>query len=163
VFLLSISISTNDSIYASNSDTLNSSPDSLAPSKKEKSSLDTKIDYHAKDSMVFDMAISKVYLYGDAEITYGGINLKAAFIELNFKTNLVYATYVLDSNDQEIGAPEFKDGDESFKSRKMTYNFETKKGIIHEIFSEEAGGYMHGEKVKKEADNSVLIKNGAFF
>jgi len=112
--------------------------------------------------MIFNLGDNKVFLYGDAEINYGSINLKAAYIEINFATKLVYASGITDSSNQEIGIPEFKDGDESFKSREMTYNFETKKGIIHRIYSEEAGGYMHGEKVKKQADNTILVKNGAF-
>ena len=44
----------------------------------------------------------------------------------------------------------------------MTFNFETKKGVITKVFTEDAMGYIHGSKIKKMEDNSINIKSGSF-
>ena len=37
----------------------------------------------------------------------------------------------------------------SFTSKEITYNFNTKKGIIKEVRTQEGDSYIIGEKVKK--------------
>ncbi|MEI7596359.1 MAG: putative LPS assembly protein LptD [Bacteroidota bacterium] len=130
--------------------------------KQKKSKLETKIDYKAQDSIRFKIGDKKVYLYGNAVVNYGEINLKAAYIIIDFDKNIVNATYVLDSNKKEIGVPEFTEGSETFKAKELAYNFDTKKGFIKKIFTQEGDGFMHGNLVKKEPDNTVLVKNGAY-
>ena len=44
----------------------------------------------------------------------------------------------------------------------MTFNFETKKGIITKVFTEDAMGYIHGTRIKKMDDNTINIKSGSY-
>ena len=45
--------------------------------------LTSEIKYHARDSIRFSVEDKKVFLYGEAQINYGDIELKAAYIEIN--------------------------------------------------------------------------------
>jgi lipopolysaccharide assembly outer membrane protein LptD (OstA) len=127
-----------------------------------KEALDAKVDYKAKDSTLFDLVNKKVFLYGNAEINYNDINLKAAYIEINFEKNEVYATGMPDSTGKEVGIPVFKQSDQSFKSHVMRYNFRSKKGFISNVITEDGEGYLHGQTVKKMADDVVNISKGSY-
>ena len=117
---------------------------------------------HAEDSIVQDIANKKVYLYGNAEVTYGDIDLKAAFIRVDFNNNTVFARGVKDSTGKIVGKPVFKQGDESFKTGDITYDFVSKKGIIHDVRTKQDQGFLHSKLVKRMPDNSVNVKNGYF-
>ncbi len=117
---------------------------------------------HAEDSIVQDLFNKKVYLFGNAEITYGDVDLKADYIAVNFNDNTVFATGMKDSTGKIVGKPVFKQGDETFDSDTLTYNFVTRKGIIRGVRTQNDQGFLHGDKVKKMADNSVNVKGGYF-
>lgn len=148
-----------DTITASLPDTL--VIDSLAAGGSEEA-LNAKVDYKAKDSTLFDLVNKKVFLYGDAVINYNDINLQAAYIEINFEKNEVYATGMPDSTGKEAGVPVFKQGDQNFKSRVMRYNFKSKKGFISKVITEDGSGYLHGETVKKMGDDVINISKGSY-
>ena len=135
--------------------------DTIKPNKQH-TILDSKVERHARDSIIQDIKAKKVYLYGKAVVTYGDITLKAAFIEFDFTTNIVYATGLPDSTGKMIGLPVFKEGKETFKAKVIRYNFNTKKGIIKSVNTEDDQGFLHGTDVKKEPDNSVNIKRGYY-
>jgi hypothetical protein len=149
-------------------------PDTLTPlasdssvvdtvaAKGSKDALEAKVDYKAKDSTIFDPVNKKVFLYGDAEITYKDIDLKAAYIEIDFDKNEVYATGLPDSTGKSAGLPVFKQGSQNFKSEIMRYNFKSKKGYISKVLTEDGSGYLHGDIVKKEGDDIVNISKGSY-
>jgi len=124
--------------------------------------IDAPIDYQAVDSMIYDVKEHKVYLFGDAEVNYQDIELKAAYIILDMSNDEVFATFVKDSLGEEIGRPVFKEGRETFESKILTYNFRTRRGIIKNIFTEQEGGYLHSEKTKKHEDGEIHLKKGKY-
>lgn len=138
------------------------SKDSISSSVSTDSGLKSKVKYAAKDSMRFDVVNQKMYLFGTAEVIYEDLNLKAGYVELDMKNNMVYAKGASDSLGNESELPVFKQGEQSFKSHNMAYNFQTKKGRISGVITKEAGGYIHGETVKKDSNNTVYIKNGKY-
>ncbi|MEO6884431.1 MAG: putative LPS assembly protein LptD, partial [Bacteroidia bacterium] len=129
---------------------------------KEDNPLKSKVTYSADDSIHFDVANQHVFLYGNAEVTYEDVNLKAAYIELNLADNTVYACGKRDSLGKSYGLPDFKQGTESFKAQSIRYNFKTKKGKISEVSTKEGEGYIHGETIKKDSNNTIYIKNGRY-
>ncbi len=129
---------------------------------QQQSTLDTKVDYKAKDSIRFDLRNRKVYLYKDDDITYGSINLQGDYMEIDFTTNEIYSTGMEDSTGNIEGKPIFKESDDEFASNEMKYNFDTKKGLISGVSTEESGGFLHGEKIKKMPDNTAYIQGGRF-
>ncbi|MCC6691248.1 MAG: LPS-assembly protein LptD, partial [Bacteroidia bacterium] len=136
--------------------------DSVVAENDADSPLKSKVKYTANDSMRFDVINQKMYLFGNAEVTYEDLNLKAGYIELDMKKNLVFAQGAKDSLGKDSELPVFTQKSQSFKSHKMTYNFQTKKGRIIEVLTKEADGYIHGETVKKDSSNTVYIRNGKY-
>ena len=130
--------------------------------KKSHSKIDANVERTALDSIVQDIFNKKVYLYGEAEIKYEDIDLKAARIEVDFNKNTVTAYGVLDSTGKQQGRPVFKQGDQSFKADTIEYNFNTKKGYIYSVFTEDQQGYLSGKRVKKLSDNSVNLLHGSY-
>ena len=128
---------------------------------------DDKIDElvisSAKDSIDYDIQNNKVFLYNNAEIKYGSITLQAAYIELDSDKNIVFAkSLVNDSTGEKYGHPIFTEDGKSFTSKEITYNFNTKKGIIKEVRTQEGDSYILGEKVKKNQDDVVFTSRGRY-
>lgn len=150
--IVSDTIAKNDSII--------SKKEKAAP--KKESFIDDKIERTCNDSTIQDYKNNKVYYYGDAKVVYEDITIEAAFIEFDFEKRTVFAKGLLDTAGKMYGAPIFIEGDKKYQSESMTFNFETKKGIITKVFTEDAMGYIHGARIKKMDDNSINIKSGSF-
>ena len=156
------SLTRNDSLLSANDSLLNLQ-DSLANAKKRRpDDLTSEVKYQANDSMVFNLRTKGAKLYGDAEVTYETINLKAAFIALNWVTNEVTALPGLDSAGNMFGKPKFKDVEQEFESKRMIYNFRTKKARISQMVTNEGESYLIGKEVKLNQDQTIFIKNTQF-
>ncbi len=137
--------------------------DSVAVADSSRSTvLDAKIAYNALDSIVVSLDGQKVYLYNDAVVTYQSIELKADYIELDLQNKEVYAEGVPDSADVVQGNPIFRDGEEEFESKTMRYNFESEKGIITDVKTQQGEGYVHSERTKKIDAESFILKKGKY-
>jgi hypothetical protein len=55
------------------------------------------VKYKAKDTMYFDVNSRVLYLYGEAEVDYEGVNLKAHYISIDFTSNEITARGKTDS------------------------------------------------------------------
>ncbi len=128
----------------------------------QNSTLDAQVDYQASDSLRFDLRTRKVFLYKDDNINYGSINLQGDYMEIDFTKNEIYSRGMEDSTGTVSGEPIFKESDDEFASVEMKYNFDTKKGLISGVSTEESGGFLHGEKIKKMPDNTAFIQGGRF-
>lgn len=124
--------------------------------------LETEINYDAKDSIVFSRVDNKVYLYEDAKVTYGNIELTADYIEYIQDSNMVFARGVKDSTGKVVGMPAFKEGDKTYDARVLRYNFKTQQGYIRRIITQEQEGYLHSEVTKKHSNNQFHFKNGKY-
>lgn len=137
--------------------------DSLNLKKNKKSTvLDARIDYSAEDSLTFFLDNKDVFLYNKAKIDYDKMKLESGFMTVNFDTKTLFAEGVKDSTDTIVQAPIFKEGNAEYKSKELKYNFDTKQGIISNVFTKESDGYLHGEKVKKKDDRTMYISSGMF-
>ena len=139
------------------SDTLPAADSHISPD-----AVKSKVTYTAKDTIKYNFAASKVFLYGDAVVTYEDIELRAAYIELLMDSDIVIAQGVADSLGKMQGTPVYKEGESEIRSQKMTYNFTTKKGKIIDVITQEGEGYIHGEDVKKTEDDIIFIHNGLY-
>ena len=124
--------------------------------------LDVKVDYSALDSIFFNVRERKVYLYGNADLVYGEIHLEAGYVEIDFRRNELYASGIPDSTGTLFQFPVFTEGDQSFQSREMWYNFESKRGRTLQVFTEEAEGFLHGEVVKIQPSKIIHVQDGKF-
>jgi hypothetical protein len=122
----------------------------------------SRVDYKSTDSIRLDVKSQKVYMYSENDISYEDINLKANYIEIEFRDNTVYATGTKDSIGKDQGRPVFKMGDNSFESESIKYNYETKKGLVKKVITEDAQGYLHGNTVKKMPDDVTNVYEGSY-
>jgi len=144
-------------------DTTSAQNDTISDTEDETEGfIETNIDYQAADSIVMSRSDNKVYLYGDAQVTYGDIELTADYIEYSQDSNLVFARGVKDSTGQLVGQPVFKEGGKTYDSRIIRYNFKTKEGYIKGVQTEEQQGFLHGSTAKKHASNQFHFINGKY-
>ena len=127
-----------------------------------KDALESRVTYKAKDSIRFDMKNQKMYLFGESEIYYEDIELKAEEIESDLDSNVVTARGKKDSTNTYFGEPIFKQANKEFNAHEIKYNFDTKKGLITDVKTQEGEGYIHGNKIYKNPDNILYIKNGKY-
>ncbi len=151
------SLRINDTIVF---DTL--STDSIVVSKSTSGALKDKVIYSSKDSMRVEINIQKLYLYGDAQVNYQDIELKAYYIELDLANEEVFAKGLTDSLGNVIGEPDFTKGSQNFQSDSMRYNFKTESGIIYHIVTQEGEGYLHSELTKRHSNGHIHLENGKY-
>ncbi len=142
--------------------TLNFADSLIQEPLKKRTTIDAQVERSARDSILQDISHRKVFMYGDAVINYQDISIKAAYIEVDFKTNSIYASGIEDSTGKFIGNPEFTQAGQTIKAETMSYNFETKKGIISTVITEDGQGFLHGKRVKKFDDNTINILHGQY-
>lgn len=129
---------------------------------KKSIGLETSVKYKSADNIRYDIRNSKVFLTENAEIVYGEISIKAAYIEIDFTKNLVYAKGLPDSTGKLQGTPVFSESGQTFEAEEMTYNFDTKKGLIHNVRTQDGEGYLYGSKIKKMPDDRINIAKGHY-
>jgi len=145
------SIAAPDSLLAAKNDTIIESP---APG--EGSPLQDIIDYSARDSIDNDLINRRVYLYGEAQIDFGTITLKAERIVYDFEKYQVHAEGIQDSAGAWIGLPEFKDEGEEYDAFMMDYNFKSKKAHIKQVETGVIEGTLTGKQVKIFDGGSII-------
>jgi hypothetical protein len=122
----------------------------------------TTIHYKAKDSILMDVVKNIAYLYGEAEIDYGPIELKAAYIELDYVNNILYATGLPDSTGKLIGKPVFKEGIETYETKTLRYNFKTGKAYITGAVTQQGEGILQAEKIRKSQTGELYTYFGRY-
>lgn len=158
VLLISLSISklnaqtgANDTLKKVSADTLTASEDSEG--------LSEQVTYTAEDSVVALPLEGKALLYGKAKVNYGGTDIQAEFIEIDYAKNMILAYGKKDSTGKPIGNPVFKDGDETMEAEKIMYNLKTKKGKIFNALTKQGELLIIGNEIKKDSLNNIYFKN----
>ncbi len=158
VLLISLSISklnaqtgTNDTLKKVSADTLTASEDSEG--------LSEHVTYTAEDSVVALPLAGKALLYGKAKVNYGGTDIQAEFIEIDYAKSMILAYGKKDSTGKPLGNPVFKDGDETMEAEKIMYNLKTKKGKIFNALTKQGELLIIGNEIKKDSLNNIYFKN----
>ena len=135
-------------------------PDTLE--KKPKKFLSDVVIYPSRDSTVMDVQNKVVKMYGDAQVNYEDIELKAEYIEFSFDQLNVKAYGLPDTTEQIIGKPKFKQGSEAFTADTIKYNFKSKKGLISKVRTNDGESYVHTNVSKKLTNNHIHNYKGKF-
>ncbi len=130
--------------------------------KPKSENIDAEVHYSAKDSVVMSIDGKKIYLYKTAQVSYLNIKLEADYIEFDMTNNEVFAKGMPDSSGTIVGRPVFQDGDQKIEAHRLRYNFNSKKGYIEVVRTEQEGGYLHAEKTKKDQFGDINLKNGKY-
>ncbi|WP_421919064.1 putative LPS assembly protein LptD [Marinifilum sp.] len=130
--------------------------------KTEKPLFETVVEYNCDDTIVFSLTGQQVFLSKNAFVKYGQTELKAYYIELDLEKKQAYAYGIQDTTGKYIFTPEFKDGSEEFTCKELKYNFDTGKGLVNEVITEQEGGFVHSEITKKINDKVFYLRNGKY-
>lgn len=131
----------------------------------EKSSLTRPAFSGAKDSIRQDFSNGqrKMYYWGEVEVSYENIKLKADYMEYDMATGTVYARGTYDSLSREWkGQPEMTQGKQTFSMEEIRYNFNTRKARITNMITREDEGILHGKNIKMMPDRSINITKGKY-
>ena len=124
--------------------------------------LQYRVDFNSVDSLYFDMQNQKVFMYNEANISYDDIKLKANYVEMDFNKTEVFASGLPDSTGKERGQPIFVQGDSEFRSETLRYNYDSKKGLIKNVMTQDGEGTIRGDVIKKMPNNEANIKGGSY-
>lgn len=130
--------------------------DTTAVKPEKKSAFDDVVNYQAQDSLIF-FGTNNATLFGQGKVTYQDIELDADFIRMNMDSSVVYASGVPDSTGKDVGRPIFKQGQESYESTRLRYNFVTQKGFINNVITQQGEGYVVGTQTKKMENDDMYM------
>lgn len=128
---------------------------------KSKDAISSPIKYTSKDSAVFYTG-GVAFLYGSAEVNYEDLTLKSSVIRLRMDSNLVQARGRIDSTGELVETPVFSQGNDTYESEAIDYNFKSQKGLIRGVVTQQGEGYVTSDKAKKLADGTFQMVDGKY-
>lgn len=135
--------------------------DSVRP-RKSKSALEEPVIYSAQDSITFDYKNSRAWLFGDSKVNYQNLELTADEINMSLDSSIVHAYGRPDSVGEIQGKPVFKQGEEEYEPDRISYNFKTRRGFIHNVYTQQGEGYMMSEESKRDSTGVMYIRRGRY-
>lgn len=123
--------------------------------------LQDEVKYGARDSMRYDMAMQKVYLFGAATVKFQDMELTADRIELDLAREEVRAYGTVDSTGAVTGQPKFVQDGQEVEAADIRYNFQTKEGIIREVRTTESQLYALAELSKRHPNGEIHSRGGS--
>ena len=142
-------------------DSLASRP-SLPVIQPSPNALTSAVHYKANDSIAIDINKRKAQLYTKGVIEYDGMELKADDIQVDFNSQILSARPVTDSAGKVNGRPFFKQGDAEYMADTIVFNYNTHKGLISGVITQQGDGYLHGSRVKKVSDSVMYLNGGQY-
>ncbi len=131
-----------------------------------RSDIDTLVVYSAKDSIIYSMKTRFMNLYGQSDLQYRTMGLKAERVNVNWDTATLFAEGVPDTADttgrKTIGKPALSDAGEKYDGSKVSYNFKSKKGKITVGETEIEDGHYRGEEIKRIDKDVLFVSDGIY-
>jgi len=137
-------------------------PTNVVKTQKKEREIDDPIDFETDDSMHISIDNRSIILFGNGHIMSMDMDLTADSIGIDLKKKEMYAKGLADSSGKIGKNPIFKTEDKEYTAESMRYNFETKKGLVYNVITQESEGYLHGEIVKIHANDEMHILNGKY-
>lgn len=120
------------------------------------------VKYQARDSVAMDLTSRHAYLYTDGKIDYGDMLLEADRVEVDFSRQILHATGTTDTAGDVVGRPFFKQGESEYHADTITFNYNTQRGLIKGVITQEGDGFLHGRTVKKVNDSVMYLSGGSY-
>jgi lipopolysaccharide assembly outer membrane protein LptD (OstA) len=124
--------------------------------------LDAPVSYKASDSMVLDVPLKTITLFGKGNVKQKDMDLSADSIRLDQASQTVTASGRKDTAGNVIGKPLMIQADSKISSDIMTYNFKTQKGITTGSITQQGEMYVQGERVKKINEHDFFAYRSQF-
>ncbi|GLB50207.1 putative LPS assembly protein LptD [Neptunitalea lumnitzerae] len=126
---------------------------------KKKPLLTSKVIDNAKGYRKYNVKENKIYLYDDAYLKYGDMELNAGQIIVDLNKNEAYAKGIVDSTGTYTQLPVFNQGGQSVNPDSLLVNIDTQKGLVYGSRTVQGEMNVRTEIVKKENDTLYYIYN----
>ncbi|MBK5191601.1 MAG: LPS-assembly protein LptD [Flavobacteriaceae bacterium] len=120
------------------------------------------ITYKAEDYMRISRKENRMYLFDQAQITYGDMVITAGLIIMDNEKNEVYAYGIPDSTGAYSQRPIFTQAQNTIEPDSLRFNFDSKKALIYNSRTEEGSFKVLGETTKRENDSVYFMQNVRF-
>ena len=130
--------------------------------KTDNNALLGKILYEAVDTTSISPKEKLIRLYNNAKITYQDMEITSGIIIVDYDENEIYAGRIKDSLGEYTQLPVFKQGQDEIRPDSLKFNMDTKKAIIFNSRTEEAGLNILSDKTKKENDSVYYMDRAKF-
>ena len=130
--------------------------------KPVKNALLGKILYEATDTTSISPKDNLIRLYNNAMIKYQDMEITSGIIIVDYDKNEIYAGRIKDSLGEYTQLPVFKQGQDEIRPDSLKFNMDTKKAIIFNSRTEEAGLNILSDKTKKENDSVYYMDRAKF-
>ena len=130
--------------------------------RQRKNGIDAPVTYSAEDSMVYEGATKRAYLYGKSHVMYENMDLESEQIAMSMDSSLVHAMGAVDTTGTKFGTPVFKMGSDTYESDTMAFNFKTKKGLISDVYTQQDEGFMTSQLSKRGANGEMFLYHGRY-
>ncbi len=124
--------------------------------------LTDKVDYKATDYMRLSRRENKMYLYNEAEIIYGEMQINAGYIIVDNEKNEVYAYGIKDSIGEYVQTPVFKQAQNIVEPDSIRFNFDSEKALIYNSRTKQGEMNVKGEVSKRVNDSVIYMSNVKF-
>lgn len=158
--LLLLLLGATSSLFAQTDSTIKADTLKLLPISPN--ALEDVVKYHAKDSIAFNVGDRHAFLYRQGNVSYQGMVLDADAITVDFQEQTLKACSMQDTSGKITGRPAFQQDDANYIADTIVFNYNSKKGIITGVITQEGDGYLHGEKVKKMNDSVMYLNSGKY-
>ena len=140
-------------------DTIGTAQDTVQP---QNAFLTDKVVYTAEDYMRLSPGENRMYLYNNAEVTYGDINITAGLIVLDNERNEVYAYGITDSTGAYTQKPVFTQAQSVVRPDSIRFNFDTERALVFNSRTDQGEFKVRGEITKRENDSVYYMQNVRF-
>ncbi|MBB4119269.1 lipopolysaccharide assembly outer membrane protein LptD (OstA) [Mesonia hippocampi] len=130
--------------------------------KKQSTFLSDQVVSTAKDYIKFDRKNERVYLYNEAKIVYGDLEIQAGLIILDNRKNEVYAFGIKDTANNYTQKPIFTQANNVVEPDSIRFNFDTEKALVYNSRTEQGGFKIKGAVTKRQNDSVYFMKNVKF-
>ena len=152
-----------DSILDTKNIIIKEQDSTLQDSVKPKNEILTDIvKYTSADYASFNKKKQKLYLYNEAEINYGEMNIKAGSITIDLSTDEVYAKGITDSIEGYTQAPIFTQAGNVVEPDSILFNTKTEKALIYHSVTEQGEGTVIANITKRVNDSVYFIKDAKY-
>ncbi|WP_378175270.1 putative LPS assembly protein LptD [Aquimarina sp. SS2-1] len=124
--------------------------------------LTDKVKYKSTDYMRLSRRENKMYLYNEAEIIYGEMQINAGLIIVDNAKNEVYAYGIKDSVGDYTQTPVFKQAQNVVEPDSIRFNFDTEKALIYNSRTKQGEMNVKGEVSKRVNDSVIYMSNVKF-
>jgi len=134
----------------------------IAKDSLNSSSLTSKLEHYAEDYTEIDHEKQSIILYNKAHIKYQDFELSAGVIYIDQNKKEVYAGRIPDSLGKLSQRPVFIQGNTKTENDSIRFNYETKKALVWNTFTQEGEIGLISEVTKKYNDSVMFVSNVKF-